>query len=143
MKGIAAVLLCAAMNASAADAPARKVDFQKEVLPILKSSCLKCHGVDPDKPKKKPAAGFSLADRAAALKGGRSGAAIVPGNAKDSLFYKLLGGPVPRPVPTEDDKEIDPMPKAKRGEKWKSLPADQVETLKLWIDQGAAWTPEP
>jgi mono/diheme cytochrome c family protein len=118
---------------------AKKIDFVKDVAPIFKTSCVKCHSVDPTKPKKKPAAGFRLDDKAAAFKGGRSGKALIAGNAKDSLLFKLLSGPVERPDKDEDDKEIDPMPKVKRGEKWKPLSDDQIATLKQWIDQGANW----
>lgn len=56
----------------AAPALAQKVDFVKDVEPILKESCVKCHRADPKKPKKKPAGKFRLDDRAAAFKGGRA-----------------------------------------------------------------------
>ena len=117
----------------------KKVDFAKDVQPIFKTSCIKCHSLDADKPKKKAAAGFRLDDKDAAFKGGRSGVAIIPGNAKDSLLFKLLSGPVTMPD-KDEDKEIDPMPKVKRSEKWKPLPGDQVAIIKQWIDQGAVWT---
>jgi mono/diheme cytochrome c family protein len=127
--------------ASAADAPdAAKVDFVKDVQPIFKASCVKCHHVDADKPNKKPAGKFRLDDKAAALKGGKSGAAIVAGNAKDSLLFKLLTGPVTMPKAGEDeDKDIPPMPHAKKGDKFKPLTDDQIATIRQWIDQGAAW----
>jgi hypothetical protein len=136
MKWIAAVLVFAASSARAADS----VSFKKDVQPILKESCLKCHSFDPKKPKKKGAGELRMDDEKLAMKGGRSGPAIVPGKAQDSLLYKLLNGPAPRPVPEEDDKDIDPMPKAKRGEKWKQLPAAKIAVLKAWIDQGANWS---
>jgi mono/diheme cytochrome c family protein len=124
--------------AGAAPAEDRKIDFNKDVQPIFKTACMKCHGLDPDKPRKKPSAGFRLDDKASAFKGGRSGAAIVPGSSKDSLFFKLLSGPVT--VPNKDeDKEISPMPKVKRGEMWKALPDDQIAVIQRWIDQGANW----
>jgi mono/diheme cytochrome c family protein len=118
-----------------------KIDYVKDVKPIFEASCVKCHGLDPKKPKKKPAAGLRLDDKAAALKGGRSGAAIVPGDSKNSLLFKLLSGPVPRPSKdADDDKDIAPMPKAKRGEKWKPLPDAQIAVIRQWIDQGATWS---
>jgi mono/diheme cytochrome c family protein len=112
------------------------VDYVKDVQPIFQASCVKCHGLDAEKPKKKPAAGFRLDDKAASMKGGRSGAAIVPGDSKNSLLFKLLSGPVTMPD-KDEDKEIDPMPKVKRGEKWKPLSADQISVIQRWIDQGA------
>jgi len=129
------ILACASAAAANDD---KKVDFAKDVQPIFKATCVKCHGVDPDKPRKKAAGGFRLDDKAAALKGGRSGAAIVSGSAKDSLLFKLLSGSVM--MPNEDeDKEIPPMPKVKRGEKWKALSDDEIATIRLWIDEGANW----
>jgi mono/diheme cytochrome c family protein len=125
-------------RAASAD-EAKKIDFVKDVQPIFKASCVKCHGADPDKPKKKAAAKLWLDDKTAAMKGGKSGVAIVPGDSKNSLLFKLLSGPVPKVDPDDDDKDIPPMPKAKRGEKWKALPDDQIATIKLWIDQGAQW----
>ena len=122
-----------------AAADAAKVDYVKDIKPIFDASCVKCHSVDPKKPRKKPAAGFRLDDKAAALKGGRSGAAIVRGDAKNSLLFKLLSGPVPRPAKDaeEDDKDIAPMPKVKRGEKWKPLTDAQIALIRRWIDEGA------
>jgi mono/diheme cytochrome c family protein len=143
----AGILIFAVGACLAADMPAmqdggKKVDFNKDIAPIFKESCVKCHSLDPKKPKKKGAGELRLDDKALAMKGGRSGAAIVPGNSKDSLLFKLLSGPVPRPVKGEDDKDIAPMPHAKKGEKWKPLPPEQVALIQAWIDQGAVW-PEP
>lgn len=137
----AAVLILSAAAAAAQDG-GKKVDFNKDIAPIFKESCVKCHSLDPKKPKKKGAAELRLDDKALAMKGGRSGAAILPGSSKDSLLYKLLNGPVPRPVKGEEDKDIAPMPHAKKGEKWKPLPADKIALIQAWIDQGADW-PEP
>jgi hypothetical protein len=136
---LCAVVLASSLAASSARAKDAPVSFTKDVQPILKESCLKCHGLDPAKPKKKAAAKLRLDDKDAALKGGEHGKAIIPGDAKGSLLYKLLSGPVASPDPDDEDQDIDPMPKAKKGEKWKPLPDDQIETIKKWIDQGAKW----
>ena len=127
--------------ASAADAPAaKKVDFVKDVQPMFKAYCVKCHSLDPKKPKKNAAGKFRLDDKAAALKGGKSGVDIVPGKAKDSLLFKLLSGPVTMPKAGEDeDKDIPPMPKVKKGEKWKPMTDAQIALIHDWIDQGADW----
>ena len=137
--GLSLILGWTAPRAALADpADQKKVDFIKDVQPIFTESCAKCHGLDPDKPKKKPAAELRLDSRDAVLKGGRSGKVVVPGNAKDSLLFKLLHGPVPRPDKRENAKDIEPMPKVKKGEEWKSLPADKIETIRRWIDQGSS-----
>jgi hypothetical protein len=49
-------------------------------------------------------------------------------------MYKILQGPVTVP----GDKLV-PMPKAKKGEERKSLPKEQLDLIKQWIDQGANW----
>jgi hypothetical protein len=127
---------------SAAFAQDNKVDFTRDIQPILKASCIKCHSLDPKKPKKKGAGEFRLDDKALAFKGGRSGPAIIPGNSKDSLLSKLLSGSVPRPVKGEDDKDIPPMPHAKKGEKFKPLSDKESALIRQWIDEGAQW-PDP
>lgn len=131
-----ALLAVVALARAASAADAKKVDFAKDVEPIFKASCVGCHGLDANKPKKKAAAKLRLDEEAEILKGGKSGAAVVPGDAKNSLLFKLLSGPVVMPKADEDeDKEIPPMPKVKRGDKWKPLTDDQIAVIKQWIDQ--------
>src|SRR4051812_43282514 len=60
---------------AAAGPPAnRTVDFTRDVLPILTSRCVGCHGAD------KQRSGLRFDSRAAALKGADSGPVIVPGD---------------------------------------------------------------
>jgi hypothetical protein len=133
---IAACLTVAAFNgptAGAAETAAKSVDFKRDVQPVLNQSCVKCHREDPKNPRG-PAAKLRLDDKAAAMKGGKSGVAIVPGKADESLFYKLLAGPV-----TVGDHEIAAMPKPQRNQPFKPLAKEKVELIKHWIDQGAKW----
>ena len=132
-----AVVISIAM-ARAAVAETKKVDFVKDVQPILKASCVDCHSLDPKKPKKNGAGSLRLDDKASALKGGKYGADIVPGDAKNSRLFKLLSGSVTEKV-EDEDKDVPPMPKAKRGKKWRPLTGDQIATIRQWIDQGADW----
>lgn len=115
-------------------ARADQVDFNKDIKPIFKKSCIRCHSLD--NPRHKAAAGFRLDDRADALKGGDNAHEkdIVPGNSKESVLVKLLSGSV-----NVDGEDIDAMPKKKRGEEFKPLPDKQIELIKQWIDQGAKW----
>lgn len=138
---VALAALAFALSARPSAAAEADVSFSKDIRPILKANCVKCHGLDAAKPKKKAAAGLRLDDGEAAMKGGRSGQAIVAGDAEHSLLYKLLSGPVPSPVKGKDgkEKEIDPMPKAKKGEDFKPLAKEDVEKIKKWINQGARW----
>ena len=139
---LALALIAAGVSGARAADAADKVSFKKDIQPILKASCVKCHGFNPKKPRFKGAAELRLDDEKLAMKGGRSGKAIIPGDAKDSLLFKLLHGPVPRPAGADedDDKDIKAMPlPPKRGEKWKPLDQDKIDLIGRWIDQGANW----
>jgi mono/diheme cytochrome c family protein len=111
------------------------VDFNKDIKPIFKQSCIKCHSLN--NPRHKAAAGFRLDERAAALKGGDNAHEkdIIPGNGKESVMVKLLSGSV-----NVDGEDIDAMPKHKKGEEFKPLPDEQIQKIKSWIDQGAKWS---
>ncbi len=97
---------------------APKVDFARDIQPLLKASCLKCHGGE------KPKGQLRLDARAQAMKGGVSGKVIVPGDAKASRLYTLL---------LEADEE------ARMPQKAPALPKDKIDLVRAWIDQGAAW----
>lgn len=135
---IAALAGCVALVAFshrsvADDQTGAKVNFATDIQPIFKDSCIKCHSLN--NPRHQAAANFRLDTREAALKGGKAGHDIIPGNAKDSLLYKLLQGPV-----KIKGKKLDPMPKAKRGEQFHPLAAEKIKLIKAWIDQGAKWS---
>src|SRR5262249_49095806 len=95
-----------------------KVDFAKEIKPILETSCTKCHGRGKEK------GGFKIDNRELFLKGGDSGPAVVVGKSQESLLIELVMGFDPDSV----------MPK--KGSK---LKPDQIALLRAWIDQGATW----
>src|SRR5947209_8767735 len=97
-------------------APARPIDFNRDVRPILAGKCFQCHGPD-DKVRK---AGLRLDVRDGALKTLRSGvAAIVPGQpAKSELIARI----------TSDQPSVV-MPPPRTG---KALTANEIATLKKW-----------
>ena len=99
-------------------APARSVDFVRDVQPILNQSCTSCHGA------KSQLGGLRLDSKATAFAGGQSGRAIQPGHAADSLLLKRILG----------SGEQARMPMGA-----KPLPPEQIETLRLWIEGGALW----
>jgi mono/diheme cytochrome c family protein len=105
----------------------KKIDFVKDIQPILATTCVKCHGADPA--GKKPKSKFDLTTKATAMKGGETGGDIKPGKAEESLLYKTLLGPV-----GSGDDEIERMPHKKDP-----LSAEQIKIIKDWIDQGAQW----
>jgi hypothetical protein len=91
--------------------------FREQVRPVLTGKCLTCHGADRQR------AGLDLRRRAAALAGGESGPAVVPGKPADSLLYKKLAD---REMPPKDP-----------------LAAEQVAAFKAWIEAGAPYEGEP
>ncbi len=100
---------------------ARKIDFAKDIKPILETSCLSCHREDHDK------GDLRLDVKSEALKGGENGPAIVPGKPMASLLYLHT---VLRP-----DHEALMPPKNKGG----PLAPEQTELLREWIERGADW----
>jgi len=117
----------------AADKAEKPVDFNADIKPILSQSCFKCHSPNPRNPRG-PSGGLRLDDQATAMKGGKSGVAIVAGKGADSLLVKVLSGPS-----KVGDHEVSAMPKAMRGQEFKPLAKEKIDLIKLWIDQGAKW----
>lgn len=101
-----------AMGASA------QVDFVKDVQPVLKRSCLGCHGAA------QQLGGLRLDAKAAAFQGGVSGPSIQAGHAQESPLYQRIAG--------LGDQARMPMG-------GKPLPAEQIELIRQWIDAGAEW----
>ena len=112
------------------------VDFEKEILPILRSNCLACHNVS--------AAESELVMETPRMmqKGGVSGPAVVPGKADESLVFKLAA-----------HSEEPLMPPADNDRNAHNLSPEQLGLLRLWINEGAtgevlgsgpiAWQPLP
>jgi len=112
----------AAAHLTTEAAPA-KIDYNRDIRPILSENCYACHG--PDEGKRK--AGLRLDRKEVAFKKLKSDAiAIVPcDTTKSELISRLT-------TADEDDR----MPPAKSG---KALSAVQIDLLRKWIEQGAEW----
>ncbi|APW63995.1 PSD1 and planctomycete cytochrome C domain-containing protein [Paludisphaera borealis] len=111
--------ICPRSPASEPDArAAARVEFNRDVRPILSDNCYSCHG--PDKNRRK--AKLRLDERASALEK----QAIVPGKPDDSeLVARIL---------SDDEDEMMPP-----RESHKTLTAHQKDLLKAWIAQGAEY----
>ena len=94
------------------------VDYQQQVHSVLATRCLSCHSAE------RRSGGLSLAAYADALEGGRSGAAIMPGDAARSLLMMRITG------------EVTPQMPLGRP----PLPAAEIATIRRWIDEGARET---
>src|SRR5690242_7473481 len=101
---------------------AAQVDFTRDVAPMLQSRCSGCHGAQ------QQMGGLRLDSREAALLGGYSGPAIQPGKSGESRLIQM--------VSSGDPKRFMPLSGPR-------LTSSQVETLRAWIDQGAAWPAAP
>lgn len=108
------VLLAAALRA---DEGAADRLFTDKVKPLLESRCVSCHGTEKQK------GGLRLDSREAAVKGGESGPAIVPGKPSDSLLLQAV-------MHSKIDLEMPPKEK---------LTTNDVAVLRRWIEGGAIW----
>ena len=104
-----------------------KVEFNRDIRPILSDRCYYCHGPD----EKTQKADLRLDTREGALADG----AIVPGKPDESeLFYRIT---------THDEDDVMPQPKAKKPK----LNAQEIALFKRWIEEGAEyqghWAFEP
>ncbi len=98
--------------------PQSRVDFRREVEPIFAAHCYKCHGGG------KASGQLKLDSRVTALRGGISGAVIVPGSsARSRLMHRLRG---------EGGEQRMPLGGT-------SLTPQQIDLISRWIDEGAAW----
>ncbi|MSR30344.1 MAG: DUF1553 domain-containing protein [Gemmataceae bacterium] len=100
-----------------------KVDFNRDIRPVLAENCFSCHG--PDQSQRK--AGLRL-DKENEAKANRKGTtAIVPGApGKSELISRIQSA---------DSAEIMPPPKS-----GKKLSPDQIQGLSQWVKQGAQWS---
>lgn len=93
-----------------------KIDFVRDVQPLLKAHCIKCHG------PKEPKNGFRLDRRRDAMRGGTS-PMIAPGNSPASRMYlKLIGSQEGPQMPPDG-----------------TMSAEEIKVIKAWIDTGAKW----
>src|SRR5262245_33478487 len=114
--GRIALILLLMLGAGAAQEAAPPVDFARDIQPILRDHCLKCHN-----PQKKKGQ-FRVDSREAAFRGGVSGKVIKPGDAKGSHLFELLVSK------NEDERMPQSAP---------PLASSQIELLRRWIDAGA------
>lgn len=117
---VGAAWLAIAALVPAQKAPTPKVDFSRDILPILSDKCFKCHG--PDATGRMANLRLDVPEGAFADRGGRW--AIVPGKPDSSLLVHKINDP------------DDPMPPESSG---KSLSKEEIATLTRWIAEGAKY----
>jgi len=122
---IAAVLAVAISPTAAAEPAGPKVDFNREIRPILSNQCAKCHGPDPNE-RKGGTVGLRLDVREDAIADLGGYAAVVPGHPEKSELIK-------RVLSTDEDEHMPPKGSGKQ------ITAKEIELLKRWIEQGAEY----
>ncbi len=101
-------------------ATAAKVDYEKDVKPLLSQNCYSCHGEEVQQ------SGLRLDLRQNALRGGDYGPVIIPGNSTESkLIRRLVDGDGGMQMPPSGP-----------------LTNEDIGLLRAWIDQGAEFRTE-
>ncbi len=109
--GLPGLAVLFAPMASAQDKP---VSYTKDIVPIIKASCEKCH--NPKKAKGK----LDMTTYALFKKGGKEGQPWVDGDPDKSMIIKMVSGKEPE-MPEEGD----------------PLKPEQIALLSRWIKEGA------
>jgi hypothetical protein len=121
-------LFCTSLHA--VEPVTSRIDFRRDIRPILADKCFACHG--PDESRRE--ADLRLDDATSAYADRGSASAIVPGQPEESLVIQraLAEAPEERMPPPDSGKELS---------------ADERELLRIWIAQGGEfaghWAFEP
>ena len=107
--------LTATLPAQVPPNPPAKVDFARDVMPLLQNNCIECHG------PKKQKAGLRLDRRSSALNPFER--RVIPGGSANSKVYQ-------RTVGEDFGPQMPP-----KG----ALRPEEIETVRAWIDQGGEW----
>ncbi|MDX1382208.1 MAG: c-type cytochrome domain-containing protein [Thermoanaerobaculia bacterium] len=121
----AASVLASGLVVGARSQEAASVDYESQVKPIFETYCYECHG--PDRQKRE--AEFRLDVRTGAFADLGGYLSIVPGDPEDSEIYLRVSSEFAE----------DRMPPYEAGTE---LTEEQIETIRLWIEQGAEWVGE-
>lgn len=99
-----------------------RVDFNRDIRPILSDVCFQCHG--PDKNQRQADLRLDLKEDVYNDRGGY--ATVMPGKLDSSELYARLVDP--------DEKQRMPPPNARR-----QLTPSEIGLFRRWIEQGAEW----
>lgn len=111
------------LGMSGSHAAGEKVDFNRDIRPLLSDHCYACHGPSEKSRKAKLRLDASEGAERATKEGGR---VVEPGHADRSELYQR--------VASSDPDEIMPPPEFNLP-----LSPEQVSLLKRWIDEGGKW----
>jgi Protein of unknown function (DUF1549)/Protein of unknown function (DUF1553)/Planctomycete cytochrome C len=118
LKRVALCLIVTLEVSALHQARSEEVEFEATVAPLISARCIECHN------DKEASGGLSLSSADRFLAGGDSGKVIDSSIWSESLLWeKIRSGEMPPPS---------------RGVSQK-LPDDELESLRLWLEQGATW----
>ena len=100
----------------------REISFQRDINPILHDKCQRCHL--PPNGIGYVRTGLNMQSYDTLMKGTMFGSVIIPGDSKRSVINKLIEG------------RAGEMMRMPHGDT-KKLNTEEVEYLKLWVNQGA------
>ena len=124
----------AATNVGGTGIAGRTVDFAREVRPILSEHCFSCHG--PDEQARQRGLRLDVPEGPFADRGQFGGPVIIAGNPADSpLFHRITASDAETRMPYRRGLRTSVVP----GRDDDALTNAEVETLRVWIDQGAEW----
>jgi hypothetical protein len=101
---------------------AERINFERDVAPLLMSRCLECHHTGGAQ------GGLDLSSRESLLRGGESGEVLVPGADDGYLLQRLQQREMP-PAASEDATQ--------------ALTEQEISTLQAWMREGLAWNGPP
>ena len=99
------------------------VDFGRQIRPLLAEKCFACHGLD-EETRETDMRLDAKEGLYAELDAG--GFVVKPGDAMQSAIYSRLIAP-------DEDERMPPVDSAKQ------MTGEEIELIKKWIEQGAAW----
>lgn len=100
--------------------------FREQVRPILEKNCFECHGGVDESGHHKIKAGLQLISRKGLMQGGDRGPAVDLENPHKSLLLEAL---------SYQNENLQMPPSGQ-------LPAEDMETIRAWVERGTPWTPE-
>jgi len=107
----------------------REVSYSAEVVPILQTHCADCHSGGGEG---ETASGFGVTGYDDLMHGTQYGQVVVAGSAMSSTLYHMVAGTVDPSI------QMPPQhPEALAEGRGKPLSDEQIEIIKVWIDQGA------
>src|SRR5579863_2265409 len=113
---IGGLIACASAALAASSAPDSPDFFEARIRPVLAINCFSCHAAS-------QLGGLRVDSRESILKGGKSGAAMIPGDPDKSLLIQAV-------------RQTNPKLKMPMGGKLKD---QEIEDLAAWVKAGANW----